>query len=45
MLSIKCRYIKLVRKHELEISQPGLEPNSGFTWQMTRKRDGSEVHK
>ncbi|XP_052196655.1 uncharacterized protein LOC127804000 [Diospyros lotus] len=38
-------YLKLVRKHGLDISQPGLEPNSGFTWQMTRKKDGREVHK
>ncbi|EOY02547.1 Uncharacterized protein TCM_016991 isoform 4 [Theobroma cacao] len=38
-------YIKLVRKHGLEISQPGLEPNSGLTWAMTRKRDDTEVHK
>ncbi|KAF9607023.1 hypothetical protein IFM89_030765 [Coptis chinensis] len=38
-------YIKLVRKHGLEISQPGLEPNSGLTWQMTKKRYNNEVHK
>ncbi|KAK6928402.1 Protein of unknown function DUF707 [Dillenia turbinata] len=38
-------YIKLVRKHGLEISQPGLDPSSGFTWQMTKKRDDTEVHK
>lgn len=38
-------YIKLVRKHGLEISQPALEPRSGLTWQMTRKRDNVEVHK
>ncbi|XVE67837.1 hypothetical protein DITRI_Ditri09bG0020600 [Diplodiscus trichospermus] len=39
-------YIKLVRKHGLEISQPGLDPNSGgLTWAMTRKRDNIEVHK
>lgn len=39
-------YIKLVRKHGLEISQPGLDPQSkGLTWQMTKKRDNSEVHK
>ncbi|KAG5545051.1 hypothetical protein RHGRI_017500 [Rhododendron griersonianum] len=39
-------YIKLVRKHGLEISQLGfLEPNGGFTWQMTNKRDDNEVHK
>ncbi|KAL0421457.1 UNVERIFIED_CONTAM: hypothetical protein Slati_3168600, partial [Sesamum latifolium] len=38
-------YIKLVRKHGLEISQPGLEPTRSTTWQMTKKRDDREVHK
>ncbi|CAN1838645.1 hypothetical protein LINPERHAP1_LOCUS35512 [Linum perenne] len=38
-------YIKLVKKHGLEISQPGLEPNKGLTWQMTRRRGDQEVHK
>ncbi|TYI51327.1 hypothetical protein E1A91_D12G168400v1 [Gossypium mustelinum] len=38
-------YIKLVRKHGLEISQPGLEPNKGLTWQMTKRRGDHEVHK
>ncbi|KAH1226799.1 hypothetical protein GmHk_11G033374 [Glycine max] len=38
-------YIKLVRKHGLEISQPGLEPNRGLTWQMTKRRGDQEVHK
>ncbi|KAF5479695.1 hypothetical protein F2P56_000494 [Juglans regia] len=38
-------YIKLVRKHGLEISQPGLEPNNGLTWQMTKMRGNGEVHK
>ncbi|KEH22115.1 uncharacterized protein [Medicago truncatula] len=39
-------YLKIVSKHGLEISQPGLDPSSSsFTWQMTRKKDGSEVHK
>ncbi|XP_022991016.1 uncharacterized protein LOC111487733 isoform X1 [Cucurbita maxima] len=38
-------YLKLVRKHGLEISQPGLEPNQGLTWQMTKRRGDSEVHK
>lgn len=38
-------YIKLVRKHGLEISQPGLEKNSGLTWQMTKRRNDTEVHK
>lgn len=38
-------YIKLVTKHGLDISQPGLEPNSGLTWQMTKGRNDTEVHK
>ncbi|KAL8138060.1 hypothetical protein V2J09_004061 [Rumex salicifolius] len=38
-------YLKLVRKHQLEISQPALEPNNGLTWQMTKRREESEVHK
>ncbi|KAL2559852.1 hypothetical protein Fot_04591 [Forsythia ovata] len=38
-------FIKLVRKHGLEISQPGLEPNRGLTWQMTKRRGDREVHK
>ncbi|OAY69841.1 hypothetical protein ACMD2_07930 [Ananas comosus] len=37
-------YIKLVKKHGLEISQPGLEPNRGLTWQMTKRRGDREVH-
>ncbi|KAE8674591.1 T6D22.12 isoform 4 [Hibiscus syriacus] len=39
------RYIKLVKKHGLEISQPGLEPNYALTWQMTKRRNDGEVHK
>ncbi|XP_031380838.1 uncharacterized protein LOC116195681 [Punica granatum] len=39
------KYLRLVKKHGLEISQPGLEPNSGLTWQMTKRRGDSEVHK
>ncbi|KAL3629179.1 hypothetical protein CASFOL_026401 [Castilleja foliolosa] len=38
-------YIKLVKKHGLDISQPGLSPDSGMTWQMTKKREDTEVHK
>jgi hypothetical protein len=38
-------YIKLVRKHGLEISQPGLEPDKGLTWQMTKRLGDQEVHK
>ncbi|XP_042521231.1 uncharacterized protein LOC122094700 [Macadamia integrifolia] len=39
------KYLELVKKHGLEISQPGLEPNNGLTWQMTKRRGDSEVHK
>ncbi|XP_077227084.1 trimethylguanosine synthase (DUF707) [Tasmannia lanceolata] len=39
------KYLQLVMKHGLEISQPGLEPNKGLTWQMTKRRGDSEVHK
>lgn len=42
---VALRYIELVRKHGLEISQPGLEPNKGLTWQMTKRRGDREVHK
>ncbi|XP_057493978.1 uncharacterized protein LOC130779386 isoform X2 [Actinidia eriantha] len=38
-------YIKLVRKHGLEISQPGLDPIRRLMWQMTKRRDDREVHK
>jgi hypothetical protein len=34
----------LVIKHGLEISQPGIEPNNGLTWEMTKRRGDSEVH-
>ncbi|OQU84846.1 hypothetical protein SORBI_3004G132300 [Sorghum bicolor] len=39
------KYIELVRKHGLEISQPGLQPDKGLTWQMTKRRGDQEVHK
>lgn len=39
------RYIKLVKKHNLEISQPGLEQNHYITWEMTKKKNGHEIHK
>ncbi|XP_009763116.1 uncharacterized protein LOC107803326 [Nicotiana tabacum] len=37
-------YIRLVKKHGLEISQPGLDPRKGTTWQMTKRRGDHEVH-
>ncbi|KAL2621050.1 hypothetical protein R1flu_001255 [Riccia fluitans] len=39
------KYIELVRKYGLEISQPALEPDRGLTWQMTKRRGDVEVHK
>ncbi|MFS7958866.1 hypothetical protein Hanom_Chr08g00683831 [Helianthus anomalus] len=39
-------YIKLVKKHKLEISQPGLDLKSkGLAWHMTRRQEDVEVHK
>ncbi|MED6155845.1 hypothetical protein PIB30_009052 [Stylosanthes scabra] len=37
-------FINITKKHGLEISQPGLEPNNGLTWEMTKRRGDSEVH-
>lgn len=39
------KYVKLVKKHGLEISQPGLEPNNSLPWLMTKRREDAEVHK
>ncbi|WOL11393.1 hypothetical protein Cni_G20155 [Canna indica] len=39
------KYIHLIKKHDLEISQPGVDPKRGFAWEMTKRRDGSEIHK
>lgn len=39
------RYIKLAKKHGLEISQPALSHDSGLTWLMTARREDVEVHK
>lgn len=43
--SIRCdpRYLGLIQKHGLEISQPGLD--AGATWMMTLMRPGQEIHK
>ena len=35
----------MVKKHGLEISQPGLDPEKGCTWQITKKREHVELHK
>ncbi|CAN6441725.1 unnamed protein product [Victoria cruziana] len=38
-------YLKLVRKHGLEISQPALEENNALTWLLTKRRTDVEIHK
>ncbi|KAF3592151.1 hypothetical protein DY000_02023355 [Brassica cretica] len=38
-------YVHMVKKHDLEISQPGLDPEKGCTWQITKRRKHVEVHK
>ncbi|KAH7280074.1 hypothetical protein KP509_37G051200 [Ceratopteris richardii] len=38
------KYIELVKKHDLEISQPALEHSRKLTWRMTMRRSNSEVH-
>ncbi|KAI8544585.1 hypothetical protein RHMOL_Rhmol08G0308600 [Rhododendron molle] len=38
-------YLKLVKKHDLEISQPGIEQKTEHAWLMTKRRVGIEVHK
>lgn len=39
------RYIELVKKHGLEISQPGVQSERKILWQLTKKRNNSVVHK
>ncbi|XP_031480722.1 uncharacterized protein LOC116250887 [Nymphaea colorata] len=39
------RYIKVIRKHKLEISQPGLDQKSRTLWRMPRRREEGEMHK
>nr|XP_024391366.1 uncharacterized protein LOC112289890 isoform X2 [Physcomitrium patens] len=39
------KYMELVKKYGLEISQPGLEPDRGLTWEMTKRLGNSDVHK
>lgn len=39
------KYLHLVKKYGLEISQPALEPSRGLIWEMTKRRGHSEVHK
>ncbi|CAM6057073.1 unnamed protein product [Sphagnum tenellum] len=39
------KYVELIKNHGLEISQPGLEPGQGLTWEMTKRQVDTEVHK
>ncbi|KMZ58729.1 Lysine ketoglutarate reductase trans-splicing related 1 [Zostera marina] len=38
-------YIKLVRKHGLEISQPALETKGYLSWKMTQRQPGKDIHR
>jgi hypothetical protein len=41
-----CRYLDIVRKHGLEISQPGLDAtNVAPMYDVTAKKNSSEMHK
>lgn len=39
------RYMKLVKKYELEISQPAVTTKKPTPWKMTLRRSKVEVHK
>ncbi|XP_071708308.1 uncharacterized protein [Rutidosis leptorrhynchoides] len=40
------KYIQVIKKHGLEISQPGLLGNSRqLSWQMTKKQNNTDMHK
>ncbi|XP_020548148.1 uncharacterized protein LOC105157841 [Sesamum indicum] len=38
-------YIKLVKKYDLEISQPAVISERGLIWELTQKRKNVEVHR
>ncbi|KAK2997282.1 hypothetical protein RJ639_025823, partial [Escallonia herrerae] len=38
-------YIRLVKKHGLEISQPAIESRKNVQWLVTKRRRGVEAHK
>ncbi|CAN6878372.1 unnamed protein product [Brassica oleracea] len=38
-------YIRLIKKHGLEISQPGVESKKKITWEITKRKTKGEVHK
>lgn len=44
-LSLFCRYIRLIKKHGLEISQPAVESKKKITWEITKRKAKGEVHK
>jgi hypothetical protein len=43
--SLFCRYIRLIKKHGLEISQPAVESKKKITWEITKRKTKGEVHK
>jgi hypothetical protein len=42
-----CRYLDIVRKHGLEILQPGLDATEGAApmYDITARKNGSDMHK
>lgn len=38
-------YLKVVKRHGLQISQPALDPNSSMTWLLTKRKPDVDVHK
>ncbi|CAH2038018.1 unnamed protein product [Thlaspi arvense] len=38
-------YIRLIKKHGLEISQPAVESKKKITWEITKRKTKGEVHK
>ncbi|KAL9157001.1 hypothetical protein ABFS82_09G116800 [Erythranthe guttata] len=38
-------YIRLVKKYDLEISQPAVKSNTNLSWKMTQRRKNVEIHR
>lgn len=37
--------MELIKNYGLDISDIGIEPNNGLTWQMTKRKGDKELHK
>ncbi|KMZ56669.1 hypothetical protein ZOSMA_92G00300 [Zostera marina] len=38
-------YIKIMKKHGLEISQPGIESEKEILWNLTKRQENKEIHR